>query len=276
MNLSEPVRLQGVQQTLLIPLWARAKESQKPRPLVDDRHAAERLTQLGADVTQMDGAFDEVAQLSWAIRAKMMDEEVIRFLRQHPAATVVNLGAGLDTTFERIDNGRVHWYDLDLPDVIRVRRTLIPETERSRCIAKSIFDVSWYEDIGTPHDGVFLLACGLLTYFPEREARRLVADLATRLPGSDLVFDAPSRLFLWKVNRATFKGSGMEQGIFMRWGATSAKQVAKWDRRIQVVDEYPWFARIEMDPSWSKHTLYNMRWTNRLHALNILHFRFAS
>ncbi len=36
----------------------------------------------------------------------------------------------MDTTFERIDNGRVYWYDLDLPDVIKLRKEFILENDR--------------------------------------------------------------------------------------------------------------------------------------------------
>jgi O-methyltransferase involved in polyketide biosynthesis len=276
MKTSESVRLQGVQQTLLIPLWARAKESQKAHPLIVDRRAATILTELNVDVTRLDQAFDEVSQLSWAVRAKMMNEEIIRFLAQHPVATVVNLGAGLDTTFERIDNGRMHWYDLDLPEVIQVRQALIPETERSQCIPKSVLDSTCYDDIGKPQEGVFFLACGLLPYFRESEVRHLLTDLAIRFPGSELVFDTPSRLFMWVINWSVLRRSGMGRDALMRWGARSAAQVAKWDQRIHIVDDYPWFARVEMDATWSKDTVNTIKWTNRLHAFNIFHFRFGS
>jgi O-methyltransferase involved in polyketide biosynthesis len=38
-----------------------------------------------------------------------------------PKGTVINLGAGLDDTFSRVDNGRVSWYNLDLPDASACR-----------------------------------------------------------------------------------------------------------------------------------------------------------
>lgn len=52
---------------------------------------------------------------------------LVEILRDHPDAVIVNLGAGLDTTFQRIDNGRIFWYGLDLPDSIDLRKRLIPE-----------------------------------------------------------------------------------------------------------------------------------------------------
>ena len=45
---------------------------------------------------------------------------------RNPQAAVVHLGCGLDTRFERVDNGQVEWFDLDIPDVMALRESLIP------------------------------------------------------------------------------------------------------------------------------------------------------
>jgi O-methyltransferase involved in polyketide biosynthesis len=83
----------------------------------------------------------------------------------------VSIGARLDTTFERIDNGSIHWYDLDVPDVIELRRQFIAETERSRYIPKSVFDLSWFEDIGSSTLGLLFVACGAFQYFAEKQVK---------------------------------------------------------------------------------------------------------
>ncbi len=49
------------------------------------------------------------------IRTAVFDVWVRDFLAEHPGGTVVELGTGLNTRFERVDNGTVHWIDLDLP-----------------------------------------------------------------------------------------------------------------------------------------------------------------
>jgi len=108
---------------------------------------------------------DELLGLAFAIRAKTFDDTITTFLESKPHATIVNLGCGLDTTLSRVDNGTLHWFDLDLPDAIHYRRQLIPETSRSRCIAKSIFDFSWMEDIGFNNtDSLLMIAGGLCVF----------------------------------------------------------------------------------------------------------------
>ena len=48
--------------------------------------------------------------------------------------------------FERVDNGLVEWYDLDLPNVIELRRKLIGEQgERYHLLNISVFEPAWLE-----------------------------------------------------------------------------------------------------------------------------------
>lgn len=71
--------------------------------------------------------------------------KVKAFLKEHSHASVINLGAGFETEFYRVDNGRIHWYDLDLFEIIEIRKQLIPETDRAKRIAKSFLGPSMRE-----------------------------------------------------------------------------------------------------------------------------------
>ena len=64
-------------------------------------------------------------QLTTILRNIKFERYARVFLASHPDAVVVHIGCGLDSRFERVDNGRVEWYDLDLPEVIELRRTFI-------------------------------------------------------------------------------------------------------------------------------------------------------
>ncbi|NFR58916.1 class I SAM-dependent methyltransferase [Clostridium botulinum] len=76
-------------------------------------------------------------------------------MSKYPNSAIVNLGAGLDTTFFRVDNGNLNWYNIDLPDVIELRKKLLPESNREKCITKFFLDVSWFNDIKKDYDNVF-------------------------------------------------------------------------------------------------------------------------
>lgn len=133
-----------VQETLLLPLFGRAKLSKKDNPVLKDSKAIEIVENLiEYDFERLDRHLSPYGNVSWLVRAKMFDDTIRRFETEHQEATIVNFGAGLDTTFFRVDNGLIKWYDLDLPEVIEVRKRIIPESDRMKCIAKSLLDASW-------------------------------------------------------------------------------------------------------------------------------------
>jgi len=237
------VSLGNVQKTLLLPLWGRAKESKKANPLLIDTTAVNLMDKIDYDFSTMEENLDEISQLGWIVRCIHIDRTLKQFLEKHPNATVVNIGCGLDTTFERVDSGAFRWYDLDLPDVIDLRRMLIPENEQRKYITSSVFDTRWFDEI-IVEDNTLFIAAGVLYYFDEAQVKRLFLKMADRFPGSEIIFDASSPFGVKMANRMVIKTSGMDEKSFLRWGLKSAHQMEKWDMRIKLLDAYPYFSRV--------------------------------
>lgn len=108
--------LEGISETLLITLYARAVESERPDGLIRDEKAVEIVKKLECDFSRLRlHGHDEVAII---MRMRRFDHQARDFLARNPEAAVVHFGCGLDTRFERVDDGRVQWFDLDLPDVV--------------------------------------------------------------------------------------------------------------------------------------------------------------
>ena len=150
-----------VAETLLIPLYMRAKESRRNNPILYDK-AAERLADsLEYDYSQFDGA------------------------------VVVNVGCGLDTRFQRIGNPKAVYYDLDLPEVIALRRELIPEQPDNVYIAASLLETDWMDDLRRRHpDAEFIFIVeGVLMYFYEKQVKAFLHNVANRFGGGELWFD---------------------------------------------------------------------------------------
>jgi O-methyltransferase involved in polyketide biosynthesis len=176
------VKLGGVQETLFLPLYLRALETQRPDPIIQDPLAVQILPTIDYDFIRYNKA--KWLQLDVAIRTEVLDEQVSKFIGQHPDAIVINLGAGLDARFERLDNNKLRWFDLDMPDSMALRRMFFKENARRRFIAKSMFDYSWIDDIDRyPNQPVLLIAEGLLHYFEKKQIQELFHQIATRLPG---------------------------------------------------------------------------------------------
>jgi len=186
------VNFNGIARTSIAPLYARAKISNEYSSIFNDAKAVELVERMDSDLISINKVDTNYFDFSLVARAIQFDNVVKAYIKEHPHASVVNLGTGLDTGFYRIDNGTIHWYDLDLPEVIEARKQLIPETDRSTCIAKSFLDPSWCQDIKT-ESGVFMVAGGLLRYFSETQVCQFFSLLADRLPGSEIVFEAESK-----------------------------------------------------------------------------------
>jgi O-methyltransferase involved in polyketide biosynthesis len=182
-----PVDLDGVETTMLMPLWARAQETRSAAPLVRDEKAVEIVERLDYDfsVFGTDWKNEVVMRATIAVGTELLDAAVRDFLARHPGGVVVNLGAGLDARFERVDDGRVRWFDLDLPRAIAFRRRFFAETDRRRFLARSFLDLAWIDEIAAEGAPVLLVAEGLLVYFPEAEVRGFLTGVAARLPGAE-------------------------------------------------------------------------------------------
>src|SRR5512137_2022171 len=164
--------LNAVSQTLMIPLYFRAMESQRPDALVRDPKAVELVSQLDYDFSGVQRLKDE--QVNYLLRMREFDRQARAFLAEHPDGVIVDLGCGLDTRFERVDNGQVEWYGLDLPEVIELRKELLEETPRSHFIASSMLDYSWMDTVSRREGKRFLfLAEGVLYYLEQADAEAL-------------------------------------------------------------------------------------------------------
>jgi len=265
--------LSGVSETLLIALWGRAKVSKEDNPVLKDSKAIEIVENLiEYDFERLDKHLQKYTNVVWLIRARMYDDTIRRFTVEHPKATIVNLGAGLDTTFFRVDNDSLKWYDLDLPDVIEIRKKIMPETDRMKCIAKSLMDTSWMEDIKDIKDGILFFSGGVLEYFEETETKKLLSELADRFHGGEIVFDTMSSFMVAQGNKL-IKDSGIENA-FMKWGIDDPKAISKWDSRITVLESYPLFSRTENKDYWGQDVVTAMDIIDKTNGACIVHLKF--
>jgi O-methyltransferase involved in polyketide biosynthesis len=183
------------QATLLMPLWARAKESLKPKPLLRDWKAAEIVDSLDFDFDLF--TKKSVPQADYCVRASVIDQLVRQFLDRHPDGTVIEYGVGLDSRFDRLDNGRVHWVEVDFPDVIDLRQHFFEATDRRSMIQGSLTESAWIPAVkACGNDARLFVAEGVLYFLSDAQVRELVCRMIEYFPGSSFIFDAQSPLYL--------------------------------------------------------------------------------
>lgn len=270
------IDLGEVQETLLMALWARAREAEKDDPIVRDELARDIVAKLDYDFSRFEGGETENHQFVWPIRAWNFDAEIREFLAREESSAVVNIGAGLDTTFQRIDDGAVVWINIDLPDAAALRQKLIPDSGRVTTIARSVLDFSWIDDItGQTQDrSILFMAAGVLFYFEPPEVQTLFRKLAESYPGADLVFDAMTRFTAWGVNRKIMKDSGMGPSARIRWHLNRGSQLRKFIDTIKLVDEYSLLSRVPVKPDWSRKLVFEIKVANLLRLYNMFHVQF--
>ncbi len=219
--------------TLAIPLCARAMEARRSRPIICDPHALRLVGALGIECESL--AIPRQTQITLCMRARQIDRWISRFLEQHDDAVVIQLGSGLDTRFERLDNGRVIWYELDLPSVASLRSELLPEDPRQRTLGYSVTDFAWMDQIETKDSPVTVVAEGLLMYLSEESVGELVSHLAEGFRESHLIFDCYSVMTARNIGRHP---SLRRTGASVKWGMDDAGKLPGMERGFRLEEEW--------------------------------------
>lgn len=220
--------LQGVARTLLVPLACRAIESTRPDAILHDPRAVDLYNALGGSRDFLLG-MSEHDRLFSVMRMRQFDAFARAFLAQNPGGLVVDIGCGLDTRFYRLDDGQMNWLGLDLPEVISLRQRWLPNADRCKSIAKSMFDLEWLEEVQQINKPVIFLAEGVFPYFSTRDVKPMLMAMAERFPAGELVFDAMAP-FVMQLHRSSsvLKRSGAQA----RWDAKNPTELEAWGLRL--------------------------------------------
>ena len=224
-----------VAETLLIPLYMRAKESRRENPILRDEMAEELVESMECDFSGLDEA--KLSEVGCVVRGWFFDKAVRRFTAAHVHPVVVNVGCGLDTRCQRIgDDGKTVFYELDLPEVIELRRKLIPEQMNDRYISASLLGTDWMDELRTRHpegDFIFIIE-GVLMYFYEKQVKAVIQNIAGRFGGGELWFDVCGTM----MSRHGVKPDSLRKhAAQIRSGITDGHIVEKWEPRMILLEQ---------------------------------------
>jgi methyltransferase (TIGR00027 family) len=259
------IKITDISSTMLLTLYCHAQESQSANPIINDPRAVAITSvlnrQLSASSERMyrelgKGKINKKLVIFISLRARRFDEYALAFLKEHPEGTVVNLGCGLDTRFWRIDNGSLNFYDLDLPEVIEIKKKLVSESGRYHMIASSVLDSGWMQQVRDQGKGPFLfLAEGLLMYLNGDDVKRLILKLQLEFRGSELVCEVVNE----SVTRGWLKSlmnMRMHRDLHVGGGATfvfgvkDGHEIESWSPGIKLLDEWSHFDSKEPKLGW--------------------------
>lgn len=245
--------LSGVEETALLTLYARAIESKSTDPILKDPKLEKLVEEIDPLLQEANSkmakrlrkrAIDPRLTVHIQIRAKKYDDYAHEFLDKHPESVIINIGCGLDTRFFRVDNGQVQFFDLDLPDMIKLKRQLIEENKHYHMIGQSVLDFGRMVPIAALHRPTLILAEGVFMYLPKEKVEELVLELQNRFPNSELVCELTNRAwvegFTGKLAAMKMKQRfNMREDADFKFGVSDASEFEKWGEGIEFLEK--WF-----------------------------------
>jgi O-methyltransferase involved in polyketide biosynthesis len=162
------------------------------------------------------------------LRGKQLDTWADDFLRRNPDAVVLHLGCGLDSRAFRLDvPSGVRWFDVDVPEVIALRRQLYTERPGYTMIGSSVTDPEWLEQIPADRPAL-IVAEGLLMYLSDTEIRDLLQRLTDRFGTGELLADLLSP---WRARLSRIATSGL-----VKWGTDDGHELTEWEPRLKLIE----------------------------------------
>jgi O-methyltransferase involved in polyketide biosynthesis len=243
----EKIKLTGAQETTLATLYGKAMESRRPNSILEDHTADRVLERIDYDFSRLRVRRSDHTSL--AVRAKAYDTWARQFLTRYTDCTVLHLGCGLDTRVYRVDPPpTVRWYEIDLPDVIELRRRLFPPRTDAQMIAASLTDAHLLDEIAgdTP---VLVIAEGVTPYLRAVDGLALLRRIAEHFPSGEMLFDGYGRLGVRFLQRyGCVKVSGAQLG----WSINDPRELERAVPGL-ILDAELWYTNapgIERHYSW--------------------------
>ncbi|SKB98766.1 O-Methyltransferase involved in polyketide biosynthesis [Lachnospiraceae bacterium] len=230
------ITLGDVQTTALIPLAIKANETKRSNARVKDRKATEIIEKLGVDTEPYDKFMSHEGVIA---RTIMLDRQLRNIIKENPDTVVVNIAAGFDNRFERVDNGQILWFDIDLPDVIAVRKKAFEERERVQMIAGNVLQDGWCAVVkkalaGRRSRPVFL-AEGLFMYLTMDEIQKFLSVLKSNFAEGVLIAEQNDIIL---VKQGKHHDTVRNTAATFKSGTKSGHEIEELVDGIRLVDEH--------------------------------------
>ena len=219
--MKEKVDVTGVPETMLQTLYARAKETQKTDAKITDKTAAEIVGRLDYDFSQADQ--DKTMGYGVIARTIVLDRMVEQYLKMRPNTIVVNIACGLDTRCYRMKGKYLRWYNVDLPETMKIRSRFLSENGPVYQIAKSAMDASYTDDIAYNGEDVLVVVEGLTMYLCEKDVRQMFAVIEKAFQKVTVMVETMSPFVVKHVREKSIEGSNAK----FTWGVKNGKELQK-------------------------------------------------
>jgi len=249
------IAISDVSATMLLTHYGRVLDGRSKDPILEDPMAEKIVSKINDSLLQSQtkllrrlARFKMRRSLAThaALRAKQYDLFAQEFMKCHPECSVVNLGCGLDTRFWRLDNGSIRFFDLDLPEVIELKRGLVEETDRYKMLGSSVFDFQWMDRVLETDKPILFLAEGLFMYLPKEKVQKLLLVLGQRVKEgqlvAEMVHEKYTRGIYKRILAFKFKYElGFGKSMAYHCGIKASDELEGWSPNLHQIDEWCYF-----------------------------------
>jgi O-methyltransferase involved in polyketide biosynthesis len=235
----EKIHFTKEKETMLMTLNSRAIQSQWKDPILRDPWAEEAMRHIDYDISKSYkgigswSLWNKIGCTIVATRAATFDMLTNRYLADHPDATVLHVGCGMDSRVFRVDPPpSVQWFDVDYPDVIDLRRPLFPERAAYHLIGAPLDDLRWLDEVPRDRPGLFI-AEGVLHYLSETEVKALLNAVAAHFASGQMIFDICNP---WIVKNAGSNVGGT--GATYKWGLDDPQDIKRLEPKLELIKEF--------------------------------------
>ena len=251
MDSKHSVKLDPIHETLLLPLWGRASETRKKNRILEDPKSLQIVESLDYDFSKWEG---HSTLINASIRTRIFDNIVDQFLKQHPMGTVVEIGAGLNTRYERLYNGRTQWLELDLPDSMSLRQQFFRNNANRTMMAADILNTDWYESVLQRPSPYCFVAESVFMHLDNKDVKTAISSIAERFPDAWLIMDTISSKMVEQQSIHEIIQNVPSQSVF-RWCCENPREIQAWglnllesytllDAPKDVYAQFPFWMRI--------------------------------
>ena len=213
--------LTGSAETMLQSFYARAKYSRKKNAKFYDAKAIELVDKIDYDFSKAEK--DSTMSNGVIARTIVFDELVKDFINKNPDCTVVNIACGLDTRFYRMNNGRIIWYNVDLPETIEVRDAIYHESGRVSTIGISATDPAWADKVTKRGKMLFIIE-GLSMYLTSDENAQMLSIIRDKFDNATVLMECLAKKW---VNKEHTEKSIQDTGAKFVFGADTFDDLGK-------------------------------------------------
>lgn len=257
-------------------IWCRAMMAERYPKLYEDMESIRLADKIGIEHKNRNSQYTFYDRIVIMERLVAMDRRVRNFINRYADGIVVNVGSELDTMFSRMDNGRIKWFNVDLPERIELRRKYMDTRDREINIGDNIFDYRWLDQISKPMDTAILFVLYDMTkYFNKERFREFLDAVWHKYPGAEVVFDAKNSVAKHMWNRSVFMGRN--KGTMLRFSIDNCTSLMyDWNIKYKILYDSTIFNGDDLERMISSREAGKFRHSIKHKYDKIVHLRLGT